>query len=105
MERKKQASIQIPTGLYERISRDAERFQFSFSGLVCRILGDFYRARFAADDFGGSPLTDEELDKLSEEAGSPNNPFRYASLEEAMKFLRRFKTGAGMRRSGRTRAH
>ncbi|MDR3117609.1 MAG: hypothetical protein LBT98_03495 [Puniceicoccales bacterium] len=87
MERKKQTSIQIPSELHERIVRDAERFQFSFSGLVCRILRDFYRDKVPPLGMDGSPVTNDELNNLSEEAGSPGNPFCYASLEEAMEFL------------------
>jgi Mn-dependent DtxR family transcriptional regulator len=75
----------VPEEVYWRISSDAERFKFSISECARRILEEFYDAK--THEELGSPISWEEMDRLSEEAGRPDNPLRFRSAKEALAYF------------------
>jgi hypothetical protein len=87
MAKRQQVCVHLPRELYLRALEDSKRFQFSFSDFIGRILDDFYH-RNDKNFIGASPVaTNDELDAEAIEAHSPNNPFKFSSLGEALEFL------------------
>jgi hypothetical protein len=92
---KRHLSLQISGDLFERLSTDAARFKFSMSDLVRRVLENFYAQKQTKNlmeksensEGLGSPITWQEMDELSEEAGRADNPYRFTKLEDALEFL------------------
>lgn len=77
--------VLVPEEIYFRISSDAGRFKFSISKCARRILEEFYAGK--SPEELGSPISWEEMDRLSEEAGLPGNPLRFRSAKEALAYF------------------
>jgi hypothetical protein len=87
MARREQVCVHLPQEIYLRALEDSKRFKFSFSDFVGRIIADFYRRSDEKIASVKTAPTDDELDRESLEAHSPNNPFKFDNLEEALAFL------------------